>query len=552
MTACSQTSLRTAAIPGSVTLTFTGLAGEPDSLNPLVSTSSDLADFTHLYLSYLLEVDDRGQLVPEIAAEVPTVANGGISRNGMTVTYHLRRGVKWQDGAPLTAHDVVFTYQAVMNPKNNVPLRVGYDHIQDVQSLDDHTVIVHLARPFSPIVAYFEAGQDGITAILPAHLLEHATDLNHAPFNVLPVGSGPFRVIEWQHGDHITLVANPTYWRGKPKIDRIIYKIIPDHNTQVEELQTHEVDAYFTVDPQLLPQVRLIPGLRLTMTPIADFHDLHFNLRDPVVGDVRVRRAVTWAINRSRLIEVATHGAGISTDGDQPVLSWAYDSALPHTSYNPTAARALLDQAGWHTGADGVREKAGKRLELGLAITPAGVGGSRLAATVIQADLRQVGIEVAVKEYPPGMMWATPQAGGILSSGHYQMAYGAWWVLGPDPDDSWNFGCDQIPPAGENVYFWCNLQANAAMHDALLTFDLARRKRDYAIVQKALARDLPMFPLWQVSVLTPTLSASMASHPPLPALRFGMPGHGRLTLPRSELPRRRPRPTRLQRPASIC
>lgn len=494
---CSGTSVRRPTKP-LVILTFTGLAGEPDSLNPLVSaTGSDLYDFSHLYLSYLVDVDDQGHFVPEIAIRVPSTANGDISPDGLTIVYHLRRRVTWQDGVPLTARDVIFTYRAMMNPKNNVPSRLGYDYIKKVEALDAYTVVVRLAKPFSPIVAYFEAPQ-APTAILPAHLLERYSDLNHVQFNVLPVGSGPFRVVEWEHGDHVTLKANPLYWRGKPKIDEIIYKVIPNHNTQVEQLRTHEVDAYFGVDPQLLPQVRSIRGLTLKLTPITDFHDLHFNLRDSMVSDVRVRQAIAHAIDRPRLVEVATHGAGIPTDSDQPLLSWAYDSKLPHISYDPSKARQILDAAGWRVGTDGIRSMNGQRLTLQLAITPTGVGGSRLVATVIQGDLHTIGIEVTIKEYAPGLMWATAQGGGVLASGRYQMAYDAWWLLGPDPDDSWNFGCDQFPPAGQNWYFWCNKRADAAMHDALSTFVLSRRARDYRIVQTELVCDLPMLPLWQV------------------------------------------------------
>jgi len=492
---CSQPSLGPHS--SSRTLTFTGLAGEPDSLNPLVSTSSDLYDFSHLYISPLLEVDDRGRFIPEVAAQVPTTANGGISKDGMTITYHVRPGLKWQDGVALTSRDVLFTYRATMNPKNNVPTRTGYDHVASVKTPDALTIVVHLAKPFSAILAYFESAQ-GITGVLPAHVLEHYADLNGVPFNVMPLGSGPYRVVEWQRGDHVTLAANPLYWRGKPRIGRIVYKIVPDHNSQVQELKTGEVDAYFGVDPQLLPEVRAIRGLRLTFTPIPDFHDLHFNLRDPIMSHVRVRRAVALSVNRSRLISAATHGAGIEADGDQPRLGWAYDAALPHLRYDPDAARRLLAAAGWETTASGQRTKMGTPLSVQLAIAPTGVGGSRLVATIIQEDLRAVGIDVKIKEYPPSLMWGTPQSGGPLMSGRYQMAYDAWWVLGPDPDDSWNLGCDQFPPVGENMYFWCNARADAAMHDALKSFDLARRKRDYAAVQQELLRDLPLFPLWQV------------------------------------------------------
>ena len=495
MTSCSQPALGPRG--PSQTFTFTGLAGEPDSLNPLVSTSSDLYDFSHLYISSLLEVDNFGRLIPELARVVPTTANGGISRDGMTITYHLRRGLKWQDGVALTSRDVLFTYRAMISPKNNVPTHTGYDHIASVKTPDALTVVVRLAKPFSPILSYFETAQ-GITGVLPAHVLERYSDLNRVPFNVLPLGSGPYRVVEWQHGDHITLEANRLYWRGKPHIYRIVYKIVPDHNTQVQQLKTHEVDAYFNVDPQLLPEVRSIPRLTLTLTPIPDFHYLHFNLRDPILRDVRVRRAIALAVDRSKLVAAATHGAGIAVDGDQPVLSWAYDPTLPHLRYDPEAARNLLAEAGWKTTPSGPRAKSGVPLTLQLAISPPHVGGSRLAATVVQEDLHAIGVAVRIKEYPPGLLWATPQSGGPLMSGRYQMAYNAWWVLGPDPDDSWNLACDQLPPTGQNMYFWCNRRADAAMHDALNTFDAQQRKLDYSIVQHELVRDVPLLPLWQV------------------------------------------------------
>jgi peptide/nickel transport system substrate-binding protein len=464
------------------TLVFTGLAGEPDSLNPMLSTMSDVYSFSHLYLSYLVECDDRGRLVPEIARSVPTQQNGGISADGKTIVYHLRRGVYWQDGVPLTARDVVFTFHAVMNPANDVPTRVGYDEIASVRAAGSDTVVVRLRRPFAPITAYF-FGPQGLPAILPAHLLARYRSLDRVPYNQLPVGSGPFRVVAWRHGDSIALEANPRYWRGRPKIDRIVYRIIPDPNTRLEQLQTGEADAYFDVDPLLLPQLRRMRGIAIALTPVNDVHFLRFNMHDPVLADPRIRRAIAMAIDRPRLIEAATHGSGSTIDADQPRNSWAYDPAVPPVPYDPNRARRLL---------------GGRRIRLVLAISPQGINGSPLVATVIQQELRSVGIDVTIKSYPFTAFYAPASLGGPLAGGRYQLAYDAWWVMGPDPDDSWNFACDQMPPHGVNYYFWCNRTADAAMHDALRTYDRARRIRDYAIVQREVARDLPEFSLWQV------------------------------------------------------
>lgn len=481
LTACSPAGTRHTS--GSV-LVLSGLAGEPDSLNPMLSDESDVYNFSHLYMSYLVENDDRGNTIAEIAREVPTRANGGISADLRTITYHIRRGVRWQDGAPLTARDVVFSYRQIVNPRNNVPTRVGYEEVSAIDAPDDHTVVVRLRRRFAPFVQYF-FGPQGVGAIMPAHLLSGHADLNRVAYDALPIGSGPFRVVQWRRGESVTLEANPIYWRGTPKIGRIVYRIIADPDTRLEQLRTGEVDAYFDVDPHLLPQTTTIPGVRVALTPVNDVHVLRFNLQDPALRDVAVRRAIAMAIDRRRLIAAGTHGSGLLVNADQPRNGWAYDPATPSISYDPRVARRLL----------GTRS-----LELTLAIAPTIVNGSPLVASIIQENLRQIGVRVIIKQYPSGMFYGPAAAGGILAAGRYQLAYDAWWVLGDDPDDTWNFGCDQFPPAGINYSFWCDPRAEAAMYGALATVDRNRRKADYAIVQGAIARELPIFPLWQVRI----------------------------------------------------
>jgi peptide/nickel transport system substrate-binding protein len=481
VTACAPSGARRTA--GS-TLIFSGLAGEPDTLNPMLSNEADELNFSHLYMSYLVENDARGETIPEIARVVPSRADGGISSDLQTITYRIRRNVRWQDGVPLTARDIVFSYRAIVDPRNNVATRVGYDDVASIHAPDDYTVVVRLRRRFSPFVQYF-FGPQGVGAIMPAHLLARYSDLNRIPYDELPLGSGPFRVVSWRHGDSVTLVANPFYWRGRPKIGRLVYRIIPDPTTRLEQLRTGEVDAYFDVDPQLLPQASTIAGVRIALTPVGDLHILRFNLRDPALRDVRVRKAIAMAIDRRTLLAAATHGSGIIVDADQPRNGWAYDAAVPAIRYDPAAARRLLQ---------------GRTVELNLAIAPQIINGSQLVASVIQEDLRRIGIRAIIKQYPAGMFYAPAAQGGVLARGRYQLAYDAWWVLGNDPNDSWNFACGQVPPAGLNYSFWCDSRADAAMRDGLATVDRARRKADYATVQRAIARDLPIFTLWQVRI----------------------------------------------------
>lgn len=481
LAACSPAGSRHTA--GSV-LVFSGLAGEPDSLNPMLSDEADMYNFSHLYMSYLVENNDRGDTIAEIARTVPTRANGGISSDQRTITYRIRRGVRWQDGVPLTAGDVVFSYRQIVNRRNNVPTRVGYEEVSSIAAPDDYTIVVRLRRRFAPFVQYF-FGPQGVGAIMPAHLLSGHGDLNRVAYNELPIGSGPFRIVEWRRGDSVILQANPLYWRGKPKIARIVYRSIADPDTRLEQLRTGEVDAYFDVDPHLLPQTTTIPGVHVALTPVNDLHVLRFNTRDPDLRDVAVRRAIAMAIDRQRLIAAATHGSGLLVNADQPRNGWAYDPATPSISYDPRAARRLL---------------GGRTLELTLAIAPTIVNGSPPVASIIQENLRQIGIRVIIKQYPSAMFYGPAAGGGILAGGRYQLAYDAWWVLGDDPDDTWNFACDQFPPAGINYSFWCDSRADRAMFDALATVDRKRRKADYAIVQRAIALELPVFTLWQVRI----------------------------------------------------
>lgn len=479
--ACSHTGSRHTS---GATLFFSGLGGEPDSLNPMLSDEADELNFSHLYMSYLIENDNRGDAIPEIARVVPTLANGGISHDERTVTYHLRRNVRWQDGRALTAADVLFSYRAIVDPRNDVPTRVGYEEVRAIRAPDPHTVVVRLRRRFSPFAQYF-FGPQGTGAIMPAHLLQGVPDLNHSAYNERPIGSGPYRVVEWRHGESITLSANPLYWRGKPSIDRIVYRIIPDSNTRLEQLRTGEVDAYFDVDPQLLPQVRRIPGIRVAVTPVADLHVLRFNLRDPTVRNARLRRAIATAIDRQRLVAAATHRSGVVVDADQPINGWAYDPATPTIGYDSAGAKRLL---------------AGRSIDLTLAIAPQIINGSPLVAEILQDDLARIGIHAIIKRYPSGMFYGLAAQGGILAGGRYQLAYDAWWILGNDPDDSWQFACTQIPPAGLNYSFWCDRRADDAARAALSTVDRVRRKADYAIVQRAIVADLPILTLWQVRI----------------------------------------------------
>ncbi len=467
---------------------------DPDTLNPLLSTSQISVDLSMFWAGYLFNFDDRNRLVPELATTVPTLANGGIGKDGRTITYHLRRGVSWQDGAPFSADDVVFTWRAIMNPDTNVQTRVGYDDVASIDEPDRYTAVVHLKRPFAPFVNTFLTMGSTPYPVLPKHLLAQYHDLNRIPFNSAPMGTGPFRVQEWHRGQTLRMVANPHYWRGAPKLAEVDYRVIPDGNTLVTSVQTHEIDLWYNAEATLYPTASKIAGTHAVLTPFTQYSQIGFNTSRPIVSDPRVRRALAYATDRQRFIDLVTYGVQTLGDGDQPASSWAHDPHLRSIPYDPAGARAMLDAAGWHPGPDGVRTKNGQRLRLEVVTTQGNSVGNRLSV-LLQSDWRGVGVDLVVKPYASALMFANAASGGIMQSGKFDVEFSSW-INGIDPDDATVVMCDQIPPNGQNLFRFCNHELDAAERIALTSYDQAVRARQYARIQQILVDQVPWITSW--------------------------------------------------------
>jgi len=462
---------------------------EPSTMNPILRTEAVSSDIDMFVMGFFYNNDNKMRPIPELATEVPTLQNGGISKDGLTITYHLRKGVKWQDGAPFTARDVIFTWQAIMNPKNNVETRSGYDKIASIEAVGDYEVKVHLKQVYGPAVATFFAF-GGLYPVLPAHLLEqqNATgDLNHAAFNTHPIGTGPFRFVQWVHGDRIELEANPNYWRGPPKLKRIIFRIVADDNTILVQLKTHETDGWFRAASQLWPQIKQLPayGYNVQLEPSLAFSHLDLNMQNPIFGDLRVRQAIHYAIDVQEIINNVTHGIGIPAQADIAPFSWAYNPNAPWFHYDPAKAAQLLTQAGWVPGPDGIRQKNGQRLSFTLSAVTGGKSGEATEA-LLQQQFKKVGIEVTIKNYPASLFFATMGGGGILQNGKYDIALYAW-VESIDPDDNSLYSSSQIPPHGQNSLFWKDPVLDAAEVGQLGSLDQNVRKKYFWIIQNEIA-----------------------------------------------------------------
>jgi peptide/nickel transport system substrate-binding protein len=294
-------------------------------------------------------------------------------------------------------------------------------------------------------------------------------------------------VARWIHGDHIEYVANPNYFRGAPKLKGINVYIVPDNNTQESQLRAHDVDLAIDIATQNLNNLRARPtsGITTLLAKAPSYNSIQLNLSNAPLDDVRVRKAILYAIDNKRVIDTLTYGTAVPAAADLSDFYWAYDPNVTKYAHDVAKAQALLDAAGWKAGANGIRQKNGRPLSLQL-VYGQGNATSRQLGVQVQSYLRAAGIDVQIKTYPYTLLYATKALGGILNSGKFDLALYSW-ISGADPDDSSQWMCDLTPPNGNNISHYCNPKLDAAERDALSTFDRARRKKDYSTTQSMLA-----------------------------------------------------------------
>lgn len=460
-----------------------GVVRDVDNINPLLSTQAASSDLAQLIFSGLIRYDDRGDPIPDAAEAVPTRANGGISADGKTITYRLRKNVVFSDGVPLTARDVVFTWRAVLNPANNVPNHFPYDLAQSVVAKDPYTVVVRLREPNAAFVAFFmRCGTQG--AILPEHLLGSKHDLNQDPYNRRPIGSGPFVVTSYQPGSAVELARNPRWWGPrKPALERISYRFITNENSLLIALRTHEIDFYYAAPEQQFNELREIAGVHVTAKPFMSYEQVAFNTRRAPFDDVRVRQAAAYAIDWGALERSVYLSVDLPGASDVFPLSWAFDPSVKPYPRDLGRARALLDAAGWHPGADGIRTRNGQRLTV-LMRTVAGVIPRQNAEVLIQQELHEVGFDVQILNAPANLLFAPQGAGGLLAKGEFDAAiYG--WTQAPDPsDDLQTIAPDRIPPYGVNFTGLRDAEIGRLLREGTRVYERERRKPAYRELQR--------------------------------------------------------------------
>ncbi|MBD5604221.1 MAG: peptide ABC transporter substrate-binding protein [Candidatus Eremiobacteraeota bacterium] len=474
-----------------------GLVQQPNSLDPLHAIQFYENYLAEAVFSALTVIDDRGAVSADLAERVPTRANGGISADGKTIVYHLRRGVRWQDGVPLTSHDVAFTFALMRDPKTNFPETSVYSIVDRLDTPDDRTVVLHLHSAWADATSQlFVGGEDG--SIVPEHVLRGVADIGSSRFESAPVGSGPYAVERWDRGSRIVLRANPSYFRGRPAIDRIDVEFVPDQNTIALRVMTGELDF----SPQL-PQTaaaQLVPSAAIRQTTAPTYNDIQlgFNTRNAPFDDARVRRALAIAVDRERLVSAVYHGFAVAADDLVPPQSPAHvhDPSV-RLGGDPAGAAALLDRAGWSRGPNGMRAKSGTPLAFVLTV-PSGYVALVNAAVQVQAAWHALGVDADIKTVPSNVMLAP--AIGLLPKGEFA-AYLVTYGYETSPDRADTLTGPGIPPAGRNYPRYADRDVNAWTAQARATLEDAPRNALYAKISKRVRADAPLVPLlWQQQV----------------------------------------------------
>ncbi len=482
----------------SITMTF---FEEPDNLNAQYSSMwfSQLADLL-INLSFW-NFDDQQNANLELAAEFPSIENGLISEDGLTITIPLREDAVWTDGTPVTAHDYVFTYEMIMDEGNAVQSRYPYDTFVDsITALDDYTVQVVMNAPY---VAWPVGLDDDF---LPKHILEPVFDaegtIDNADWNRNPtVTNGPYKLVEWVAADHLTFEANDDYWRGRPNIDQIFLRIVPDDQAQIAAIKAGDTDigVFMTAadkpDVDEAPDFDLVPSsgggwveswfFNLISEELAAQNDL--NPGHVALQDKMVRRAIVQGFDRQGLIDSLFYGLY-----KIPAVFWwdtpFEDPSIEPWPYDPEAAKALLDEAGWvDSNGDGTRDKDGVELVIQFSTT-AGNENRESTALIFQQSMADIGIGVEIENYSYDVYWNGYGEDGPIALGEYDVA--EWSTLAsdyPDPNEP-GWLCEEIPsvdyPAGVNWQGICFEEMNNLFHEQAVTVDQDARIQLYYEIER--------------------------------------------------------------------
>lgn len=445
--------------------------GDASILNPVLLSDSASSDIAGLVFNGLVKYDKDIHLVGDLAR------SWEVSRGGLVITFHLRPGVRWHDGVPFSADDVLFTYQKLRDPKVHTPYSSDFEDVESVVALDPLTVRVTYRKRFAPGLASWGMG------IVPKHVFEKG-DFNTHPANRSPIGTGPYRFKEWKTDQYILLEANPDYFEGRPYIQRYVYRIIPDQAVQFLEMRNQTIDSISLTPDQFKAYDAIFEHHQRYRYPAFKYIYFGFNLKNDLFKDRRVRQALAYALDRRSMVEGIVLGLGQPITGPFPITSWAYNADVQDLPYNPAKARALFAEAGWKPDAGGRLLKDGKPFAFTL-MTNQGNKVRELCAEVIQQQLRKAGIDVSIRV----VEWSTFIHQYVDKKNFEAVVLG--WQLGRDPDNYMMWHSSQQKEGQYNFCGYENPDVDRWLVEARETFDFNKRRALYRKIHAQIAGDLP-------------------------------------------------------------
>jgi peptide/nickel transport system substrate-binding protein len=441
------------------------IESSPTNLDPRVGVDAQSERIDNLIFDDLLSRGDNLDVAPGLAErwEIP---------DPLTYIFHLHHGVKFHDGRPLTSRDVKWTFDSLLQGKVRSTKAAVYRFVDRIDAPDDFTVIFHMKEPSATLLWNLS---DGAVGVVPYGSGNELTGR--------PIGSGPFRFVSAETDKEVVIERNDDYWGEKAKLTRVRFAVVPDATTRALELRKGSADATINaITPDTVTALQRDPSLTVERAPGTVLAYLGFNLRDPILKDVRVRQAVAYALDRRPMIEYLWHGEAQAARSVLPPQSWAYNGDVPPYGHDPDKARELLDAAGY-PAVNGVR--------FHLAMKTSTDENTRLMVAVMQQQLREVGIVLDIRSFEFATFFAD------VTHGAFQL-YGLRWIGGnEDPDIfEYAFHSAKFPPNGANRGYYSNPRVDALIDRARRDIDPAVRKPIYAELQRILAEELPYIDLW--------------------------------------------------------
>jgi len=465
--------------------TVVASSGDARTLVPILASDSASSDICGFVFNGLVKYNKNIELVGDLAE------SWDIEDEGKTIIFHLRKAVRWHDGRAFTSRDVEFTYKKLIDPNVRTPYSGEYERVKDFVLIDDYTIKVTYKEPFAPAVSSW-----GIP-IMPEHILKNE-DLNKTKFSRSPIGTGPYKFKLWKTGERIELVSNHDYFEGRPHIDRYIYRIIPDEATTFLELQTQGVDMSLLTPLQFTRQT----DNKVFKTHYNKFRYQSFgftymgyNLSDPRFQDVRVRRAINYAVNKEEIIGAVFFGLAKIITGPFVPDSWAYNKDVLPAPYDTIEAKRLLNEAGWvDSDGNGWIEKDGRGFEFTVLVNQGNAERQR-SAELIQKQLKAVGIRMKIRV----IEWSSLISEFIEKRRFEAVLMG--WFLSRDPDcyDIWH--SSKTRPGEFNFVGYKNERVDKLLEEGRSTFDQSKRAAIYREIHKLIYEDQPYLFLYTADAL---------------------------------------------------